>query len=467
VAATRKSSILPILVALIVSAVAPVILAGFWNLWAAETAAAAGHDAEASQHYELAARQLFWRTDLRESAGLSAYRSGDYDGTIHLLRPTMPRQALSPRGWDALGSAYWATGDRVSAIAAWKTGARLNPRDPLFLDRLASAYRELKDFASERDALAQRLRLSDDAPAHYRFGLLLMEADPARAGRELNAAAADANFAPAAATLLAALKAAAAATSVANQLLSIGRGLGLVEEWELAAAALERAVEADANNAEAWAWLGEARQHTGQDGQLELDRALLLGPGNPLIHVLRGLRWRRQGNASAAVNEYSRAVEIEPDNPVLRSALGEAYAAAGDLVAALTAYQAATALAPADAAYWRILAAFCADNGVQLVEIGLPAAQKADALRPRDAQTLDTLAWTYAQAGYAEKAEQTALQAIRLAPELALAHLHLAQIYLASGREAMALKQLTTTRDLDPNGSAGKMAAALLSKYFP
>ena len=59
------------------------------------------------------------------------------------------------------------------------------------------------------------------------------------------------------------------------------------------------------------------------------------------------------------------------------AAIGEENLLNGNLAAALTAYQRATELAPNDATYWRMLAMFCADNGVQVLDIGLPAAKKA------------------------------------------------------------------------------------------
>ena len=57
----------------------------------------------------------------------------------------------------------------------------------------------------------------------------------------------------------------------------------------LARAAFEKAVHADEKNAEAWAWLGEAKQHTDQNGSAELDQALKLNSKSPTVRGLRGL----------------------------------------------------------------------------------------------------------------------------------------------------------------------------------
>ena len=61
------------------------------------------------------------------------------------------------------------------------------------------------------------------------------------------------------------------------RLVVIGRSLGLVEEWALAARAFNEAVQADDSNAEARAWLGEARQHIDEDGRRRSGRRAVAG----------------------------------------------------------------------------------------------------------------------------------------------------------------------------------------------
>ena len=110
---------------------------------------------------------------------------------------------------------------------------------------------------------------------------------------------------------------------------------------------------------------------------------------------------------------------------------------------------------------------FCADNAVQVLDVGLPAAQKAAALTPKDPQVLDALGWSYAQAGLLYNAEQTLTKATVLAPDIALAHFHLAETDLRMGDQTSALDQLNQAHQLDANCPVGKLAAQLLSQYFP
>jgi tetratricopeptide (TPR) repeat protein len=247
----------------------------------------------------------------------------------------------------------------------------------------------------------------------------------------------------------------------------LGRGFGLINEWGLASNILQQAIQVDSRNSEAWAWLGEARQHLGFDGGVELDKALTLDSNDPIVHALRGLYWKRKGNYSNMQEEYLQAAKIEPDNPAWQASMGDTYSANGDLISAFTSYQAATLLAPDNATYWQLLAIFCADNSVHVLEVGLPAAKKAVELAPHDPHSLDALGWSYAQSGLLYNAQQTLLEAIQTNPEFALAHLHLGETYLRKGDDAAALNELKLARQLDENGPTGQFAAQLLKQYFP
>lgn len=456
--------------------ISSIMYAAYRDLNAAQSATQDARYSDAAQLYESAARKLLWRADLWERAGLAAYRVGDKDNAIRLFEIARKKKSISAQGWDALGLAYWSKDDRNTALSVWQSGAQTNPSYAPLYDRLAAAYHEQGDYASEQDVLIKRLALEDDASARYRLGLLLMLTDADRAQKEfLSASSLDPQFDSAIQTLRAALNIASLEPDPSRRLVIIGRGLGLVEEWGLAARAFDQAVRADARNAEAWAWLGEARQQKGdalslskgQDGRAELDKALSMDPSDTVVRALRGLYWKRLGRFTDALNEYLQAAQIEPQNPAWQASIGEVYVQTGDLVSALDAYQKATTLAPNDATYWRLLAVFSANNDLQVLEIGLPAAQKAAALAPQDAQVLDTLGWTYMQAGYLYNAEQTLLSAIRIQPDLAIAHLHLAQTYLKQGNNASALNELNLAKQLDPNGSSGEIAAQMLKQYFP
>lgn len=467
----RPRNLLTILLILLIIATAvisPSIYAGYHDLSAAQSAESQKQYSATAAMYESAANKLFWRNDLWEKAGLADYQIGDNQNAIRLLEIARQKNAISAQGWDAFGSAYWNNSDHTTALSIWQTGSQANPSYAPLLDRLVAAYYQQGDYVSEQNALEKRLALGDDATSHYRLGLLLTLSNVDRAQKELTAASAlDPEFDSAVQTLTATLNVAALEANPSQRLVIIGRGLGLVEEWGLASKAFEQAVSADANNAEAWAWLGEARQHQGQDGSAELDKALALGPRDTIVRALRGLYWKRQGKYAQALTEYLQAAQIEPDNPAWQASIADAYTQTGDLISALTAYEKATSLAPSDATYWRLLAMFCADNGVQVLDVGLPAAQKAASIAPKDPQVLDALGWASLKAGYPTTAQENLQKSIEAAPDVALTHLHLAETYLDQGNRASAFNELNLAHQLDENGSVGQFAAELLKQYFP
>jgi len=446
------------------SAAGPVFYKGWREAQAAELALAHEQYDEAARLYSLAARKLPWRRDLPERAGLAALRAAHYEEAIRWLEST----SLSGEGWLALGLAYRSTHRPEAARQAWQAGLQAHPSYAPLYDQLAIAYHEDRNYAAEQELLTRRLQLEDSAWARYRLGLLLAAQDFERAQQELRAASSlEPRFASAAETLRAALSLAALEPSPASRLVLVGRGLGLLAEWDLASRAFEQAVALAPQEAEAWAWLGEARQHIGQDGKEALDRALALDAHNAPVHALRGLYWKRWGRHQEALEEYRQAVQIEPGNPAWWAALGEAYRERGDLVAGLSAYQEATRLAAQDSTYWRLLALFSAENGVQVMEIGLPAAQKAVELAPSDPQAFDVLGLSYLSLGYLHHAEQALLESLKIDPGLALAHLHLAQVYLYKGNRAAAFHELQQARQSDPQGAVAEAAAELLRRYFP
>jgi tetratricopeptide (TPR) repeat protein len=455
-----------IFAALLAAILLPGILTGYSELHRAEAAYDARDYAGAAELYESAARRLPWRRDLWEKAGISAGEAGNLSRAIDLL---LRAPKLSQQGWIVLGYCYFSTGDLDSALAAYQSGLdEYGPSAPVY-HSMSLIYRARRDWVNEGSALEKQLALdADDAASHYRLGLLLTVLEPSRAAAELTAASSlDPEYDSVLQTLRAALELSAAQTEPSSGMVVIGRALGLVNEWELAHFAFENAVEADAENAEAWAWLGEANQQLGQDGRAELDKALALDNESVIVRGLRGLYWSRQENYAQALAEYLAASVAEPENPAWQASIGEMYARLGDLVAALAAYQRATELAPADSTYWRLLALFCADNAIHIEDIGLPAAQKAAELAPNDIYALDALGYLNLSSGRYFTAEGMLLDVVSRDPNYLPAHLHLAMAYLAQGKRTEAFNELTYVRDADSNGANGQFAEQMLRRYFP
>ena len=454
----NASIILSILLAVFV----PFVSSGYAELKWASTAPS---HIETAEHYQAAALRIPWRPDLYELAGHYFYHAEEYARADAAYKKAFKRKALSPQGWVAWGDVVYLLGDTQRAAEIWAQGlAQPDPSEQLY-SRLAEMSRQNKEYSKAAEYLQLYVeKYPEDASAHYRLGLLLTLSNPSEAFSALTTASQlDPQFNPAVQTLRTALNLAAVNESVAEQKVIIGRGLGLVEEWELARAEFEDAVKLDENNAEAWAWLGEVEQKSAGDEALtHLDRALELDPNSSVVRGLRGLYFQRIGNHRQALIEFQSAAKLDPGNPAWYVSIGDEFSQLGDLILALQAYQYATTLAPEDASYWRLLADFCARNNANIRDVGLPAAQKAVKLTPDDPLALDTLGWVLVIDGRYYEAERFLFQALDKDPKLASAHYHLALLYLQKEDRVAAYDHLIQARDL---GSA--QADELLRQYFP
>ncbi|MBI5352232.1 MAG: tetratricopeptide repeat protein [Chloroflexi bacterium] len=454
-----------VLLALLAAVILPIIFTGYAEIKKGQAKSAVQNYASAADSYERAALYLPWRSDLWEQAGIAASENGNLTDAITFLKRA-PK--LSERGWLALASSYYNTGDIPSALKAYQQGSQVYESASLYAG-LAFIYRQQKNWSAESDALKHQTKLDGgNVYAHYRLGLLLTVLEPENALPELmSASSLDPETDSAVQTLRAALNISATQADKSQQMVTRGRALGLVQEWELSVVAFEKAITLNAENAEAWAWLGEAKQQAGQDGSVELNRAVTLDGRSVIVRALRGLYFDRQKKYPQMLAEYLFAAKVEPANPAWQASVGDAYAKGGDLVAALTYYQSAVQLASNDSAYWRLLALFCADNGVHVEDVGLPAAQKAVELAPDDPLALDALGWSYFSSGRYANAEQTLLGVISRFPGHLPAHIHLAMTYIAQGNRTSAYTELTYVRDANASGADGLFAEQLLKKYFP
>jgi len=459
-----------ILLAIIGLIFTPPVLTGYANLYQADTAYHSLDDIKATTAYERAATLLPWRPDLWGWAGINRFRLKEYEGAIQLFETAKGHDALSDVGWDALGISYYQLGNLEAASEAWESGVKTYPDYSKYYSHLIFVYHQQGDTTAERDAL-ERWVLSEgatDASAHYRLGQLLSISDPKRALEEfLLASSLDPEYDSVVETMRTTINLASLETDQSRKLVIIGRGLGLLGEWSLATEAYRQAIGADGENAEAWAWLGEAEQQLGQDGRAELDKALSLDPGSPIVHSLSGLYWIRQGDGEQALEEYQLAAASDPDNPNWQISIGQAHALSGDLQAALEAYLHATEIAPTDATVWRALANFSVQYNMQVEDVGLPAAQMAVELTGEDPLALDTLGWTFVLLERYDEAQDVLLHALSVDPKLAVAHLHLGILSMQTEDWGIAREHLQQARELDPDGLVGEQAQSLLNQYFP
>jgi len=454
-----------ILIGLMVLILAPRPLYGWLNLQTAHAREFQGDLPGAASAYAEAAERIPWQPVLWEQAGEAAFSAGEIKDSIVYFQMAEGHAALSQAGWMVFAKAYQLSGDTGAAIAAWK---RALPQASAY-ESLAEIYRQQGNLSAAMENWRALIALdANNANAHYQLGLLLTATSPEQALPELmSAARLDSKLDVSVQSLRTSLNTALLSDDRAYQLTVSGTALGALGDWDLAGKAFRQATGLNPGYADAWAWLGESEQHGGQDGLVDLQKAILLDPGSAMVQDLYGIYWQRQGQTTQAQAAFQRATEIEPENAGWQAALGSAYEQSGDLVAALEHYNLAVTLSPQDASMWRALAEFSLNNGVDVAGTGLPAAQKLLALAPGDWQSNDLAGLAAFETSNFAESEQLFLKAIQIAPDQAAPHEHLGLAYLQTGERAPAYEQLIQATSLDQNGVYGDQAQRLLEQNYP
>ncbi len=467
----RAGRVFFILAGLLALAVVPRLALGVYDRAAAERAWTQGNFPLAADSYSLAAQRLFWQPALWERAGEAAWRAGRRDAAKDALETARAKGALSDRGREILGEAYASTQDWHQALHVWEPLLKAGKGDAALYAQASRMYEALypDDDETLRDLYRQWAEKDpQSAYPQYRLGMYLALENPDEAmKRWMTAARLDETYAPAVETLRTGMNLALIQPDEASRDVFIGRALALTGEWSFAEDAFAAATRANPQDGEAWAWLGEARQHLDEDVGDAPARALHLSPRSPVVRSLLGMYYQRREAYSLAEAQFQAAASLEPKNPAWQAALGEVIALEGDLPRALRFYQRAASLSPDSPTYWRLLAQFCVDYRIYLRETGLPAAQKASALSNQDALSLDTLGQVYFLLDERKEAEAAFSRALESNPNFSLAYLHLAKLYLAQGKMDAAKDALLHAAETARDPALAREAARLLRTYFP
>ena len=454
--------ILIILLALIMS---PRPLAGELELRAAYRFEAEGNHAGAASAYASAAARLPWIPSLWERAGKAALLDGDVENSILFFNQAVGRGSISQWGWVDLGMAYQQRGDMPYAMNAWEQALPLAEAYG-YLAQAQQVAGNLPD--AIKDWQASIAKEPDNASAHYHLGLLFTATALKQAMPELmQAVRLDPNLEKPVQGLRTALNTAFLSDNPAYQFLVSGQALAALGQWALAAEAFRNALQENKGYAEAWAWLGQAKQQQNQDGSYEFTQALTLDPESAIVQGLYGIYLQHQGKPEAALVAYQIAADLEPNNPGWQMALGSAFEQTGDLINAYSNYSHAVELAPENPSAWRALADFSVNNIVDVDVTGLPAARKLIELAPDDWQSFDLAGQAAFLLDDYTTAETYLKKAIQLAPTQAAPAFHLGLVYLQTGKLSSAYSYLNLAKTLDPMGSYGWQAGRLLEQVFP
>jgi tetratricopeptide (TPR) repeat protein len=414
-----------------------------------------------------------WRKPAWEQVGRAELAAGRVEEAIQALRQAEEAGVLTPEGLYQLGEAYASRGDLQSAKETWLVLVRLPGSENVELksrafEQIAQVQREAGDIPAAIATLRDWRSLEPaNAKVLFLLGLHLSVIDP----REslpllLEAARLDPAYTPAAQALRRGFGLATTNEDPGYAWLMIGRALGSAEQWDLAAKAFRQSVEVAPQYAEAWAFLGEARSHLGENGKVELDRALELNPNSTLVRALLALYYRRSGDPAQALVYLEEVARQEPEEPVWQVELGNTQVETGDLIAAREYYEQAIQLSPNTGLYWLDLARFSIQYDVDIRGLGLPAARQAVTLAPDDPAALDTMGWAMMALSDYASAERFLHQALEKDDTYPLALLHLGQLYLQQQNPERAYAYLKRAASSDTQGSVALIARRLLQQYY-
>jgi tetratricopeptide (TPR) repeat protein len=421
-----------------------------------------------------AAIMIPWRTDLPPLAARYALQSNQPLLAIQYLEQPLVANRLVHADLLVLGDAYQQSGDSMMAALIWQQVAELAP-SPEIYQRLADFHLFRKDYPAAIEDLRQVLLYQpSNATLNYRIGLLYATVDPDTALTYLaQAGQMDANLYPASQELLRKIRTSRLFEEPAYTFTAAGRVLASLNEWALAEAAFLRATQLRPNYAEAWAFLGEARQHAIEDphsantGLSELQIALRLDPTSLSANLLMGIYWERQGDYQLASGYIQTTIDLDPKNPLLRAELANALAQQGNLPAAQASFEEAIQLAPTDPLFYRLLAEFALEHQIQVREIALPAARMAVILAPNDPLSLDLMGRTMIMLEDYHSAQRFLWQALEIQPEYAPAHLHLGMVLVQQGEMERGRQEFDLAETLGSGTSTATQAQRFLAYYYP
>lgn len=435
----------------------------------AATAAEAGQFAAAADSLNLAAAHLPDDPETLYRAGAADLSAGRFDSAARRLQRAGDRGGWTPARRVLLGDAYLGQGDRDAAVMQWEAALAELPDNDAILSRLAPSYEAAGRYADAIAMLTRRAQTGAPDPALiYRLALLTAATSPAEApGWLTQAASLPSAFAPQAERLQRAIAAALTQNDEAYLYGRVGYELVQMQEWSLAEHALAKAVVINPQYADAYAYLGLARDAQGRDGEADYLKAVELAPDSPLTQFLLGRHYRQTSQNARALPYLEAAQQLDPANPALAAEIGQAYAAQNDLLNAEMWLSEAVRLAPRSPDFWLLLARFHIDYDWKVPEQGLPAARQAVGLAPESAAAQDLFGYALVLTGDLFNGEESLRRALALDPELAAAHYHLGRLYALQNRTAQARSAFNQALTLDPDGPYGNQALRALAALPP
>ena len=321
-----------------------------------------------------------WRYDIWECKAEIEFQSGYWESSINDYLEADAEGGISIHSRTNLGTAYYEVGQEQTAGEVWQVVLAQDPEQVMLYEKLIPVLKDEEDFSGLESVLERWLEIQSNNPEPtFQLGLLksMNELDEAvlyfsqavQLGSDHNEEIEK---------ILDAINIATFYESRSTRLRIIGQALGSIDEWQLAQKAFEDSIKMDPLDAETWALLGEAEQHTNSgSGYSALSKSIKLNPGSILARSLTAIYYRRQAEYEIALSYISDLAVDEPDNYIWQIEWGDVLMEMGYPIDAMRHYQLAVELNSEEAETWAALAKGSVSNNIEVNEIGIPAARKA------------------------------------------------------------------------------------------
>jgi tetratricopeptide (TPR) repeat protein len=406
-----------------------------------------------------------WRSDLWERLGREYLDKEEYAASINAFQIGESSKDLSSDGKIAWADALISSGDYESAKEMLRTTASSQNNLINFIQIIA-LQRSIGDvYGAEGTLLFAHHLFPENEEISFQLGLMLSTTQPDSAIQFLsepqNLRQNDSLLKN---VLIATIEETSNSVSSSDRFLQIGQVLSTFGEWDVAAQAFESTLAYEPNSALGLAYLGEAKQQLGQDGSVEIIRALDLAPENEIVNGLTGLYYRREEKNDLSLLYLDKAVRINPSESVWVIEKSRTYEQMGDLENAYKLLMDAVNLSPEDYSTWKALSFFSITHNYEVKETGIAAARKALSLNPSSSVLADLLGTGLMLTEDYDSAERFFLQALALDPRQSAILIHLGQLKILQKNFEEARNYLQQAIEYAPNNRLRDLAIQLMNE---
>ena len=232
------------------------------------------------------------------------------------------------------------------------------------------------------------------------------------------------------------------------------------DDCDKAVTYFEKAVESDANYADAWAQAGFCNEKLGRHAEaLEASKKAVALRPSAESYFNMGLANYYLKQYKESIDSYRQSIKLDPFNAAdANYALGLAYRDSGKTDEEIQAYKQAIRLRPDFVnAFNRLGAAY-----VRVKKYGdaVEVYRQLSTLKPGDATAPNSMGEAYLELNRLPEAQESFRQSIRLKPDFGKAYYNLGKCLLAMGNRDGALEQYNILQNIDPDW-AEKLSALI------